>query len=191
MAKKKAMKRAPKKATKKLQKASKRKLRRFVEPKLTALSVGDKAPDFTLVDAERVARSLSEFLGKKTVLAFFPGAFTGVCTREMCAFRDSIARLGELDGQVVGVSVDSPFANKSFAIQNSLSFVLLSDYERKVVKQYDVVLPNFAGLQGYAVAKRAVFVLDKDGIIRYKWVLDDPGVEPNYEDIMKALVSIS
>ena len=155
-----------------------------------ALRIGDKAPDFALVDADKKQRSLSEFLGKKTVLAFFPGAFTGVCTKEMCTLRDSMSRFNELDAQVVGISVDAPFSNKAFATQNNLQFPLLSDYTRSAAKAYDVVLNDFAGLTGYAAATRAVFVLDKTGIIRYSWVTDNPGVEPKYDDVSTALAAI-
>jgi glutaredoxin-dependent peroxiredoxin len=155
-----------------------------------AVRVGDKAPDFTLVDGDKKPRSLSEFLGKKTVLAFFPGAFTGVCTKEMCTFRDSMSRFNEMSAQVVGISVDAPFSNKAFATQNSLQFPILSDYGRSAVKAYGIVLDNFAGLTGYAAAKRSVFVLDNGGIIRYAWVSDNPGVEPNYDEISKTLSSI-
>jgi peroxiredoxin len=154
------------------------------------LRVGDKAPGFTLIDGDRKPRSLSEFLGKRTVLAFFPGAFTGVCTKEMCTFRDSLSRFNELKAQVVGISVDAPFSNKAFATQNNLQFPILSDYSRSTVKEYGIVLNDFAGLTGYAAAKRSVFVLDEGGVIRYAWVTDNPGVEPNYDEISKALSSI-
>jgi peroxiredoxin len=155
-----------------------------------AVRVGDKAPDFTLVDTDKKARSLSEFLGKKTVLAFFPGAFTGVCTKEMCTFRDSMSRFNELNAQVVGISVDAPFSNKAFAAQNNLQFPILSDYGRSAVKAYGIVLDDFAGLTGYSTAKRSVFVLDKGGVVRYAWVTDNPGVEPNYDEVSKSLSSI-
>jgi peroxiredoxin len=154
-----------------------------------ALKVGAKAPAFTLVDTEKKPRSLSEFLGKKTVLAFYPGAFTGVCTKEMCSFRDSLANLTSLNAQVVGISIDSPFANKAFADQNKLAFPLLSDYTRKVVKQYCGLQKDFAGLKGYTAAKRSVFVLDASGKVKYAWISENPGVEPNYDEIKKALAS--
>jgi peroxiredoxin len=153
--------------------------------------VGQKAPDFTLPDTDRNLRKLSEFLGKKLVLAFFPGAFTSTCTMEMCTFRDSITRLSELKAQVVGVSVNDPFSNKGFAERNLLTFPLLSDYNREVVRLYGIELKNFAGLKGYSVAQRSVFILDKDGIVRYRWVSDDPGKEPNYTEIEAALAQIS
>jgi peroxiredoxin len=155
-----------------------------------AINVGDKAAVFTLNDTEKKQRSLTEFLGKKTVLAFFPGAFTGVCTKEMCALRDSMSRFNTMDAQVVGISVDSPFANKAFATQNNLQFPLLSDYGRETIRLYGIELNNFAGLQGYVAAKRSIFVLDKAGIVRYSWITDNPGVEPAYDEISKALEAI-
>jgi peroxiredoxin len=154
-----------------------------------AAKVGDKAPDFTLYDTEKKPRSLKEFLGKKTVLAFYPGAFTGVCTKEMCTFRDSLSRFNALNAQVVGISVDAPFANKAFATQNNLQFPLLSDFNRTALKAYGIVHEGFSGLNGYSASKRSVFVLDKDGIVRYAWISDNPGVEPNYDEVTKALSS--
>ncbi len=154
-----------------------------------ALNVGAKAPDFTLVDTDKKPRSLSEFLGKKTVLAFYPGAFTGVCTKEMCTLRDSMAELNSIDAHVVGISVDSTFANKAFAVQNHLSFPILSDFNRDVTKKYAGVYQDFGGVKGYTAAKRSVFVLDAKGTVKYVWVTEDPGVEPNYGDIKKALAS--
>ena len=155
-----------------------------------AVTIGDKAPDFTLPDTEKKPRGLSEFKGKGTVLAFYPGAFTGVCTKEMCALRDSMSRFNDLGAQVVGISVDSPFANKAFSSQNGLQFPLLSDYSRETVKAYGVVLNDFGGLTGYTAAKRSVFILDKDGIIRYAWITDNPGVEPDYDALTKAVASL-
>jgi peroxiredoxin len=155
-----------------------------------AVKVGDKAPDFTLYDTEKKLRSLKEFFGKKTVLAFYPGAFTGVCTKEMCALRDSLASFESLNAQVVGVSVDSPFANKGFAEHNRLSFPLLSDLNRAVSKTYCGLFENFAGLTGYAVPNRSIFVLDVHGTVKYVWISDNPGQEPNYEGINKFVGSM-
>ncbi len=151
------------------------------------LKVGDKASEFTLMDTDRKPRSLGEFLGKKVVLAFYPGAFTSVCTREMCTFRDSLSKLSGLNAQVVAISVDSPFANKVFAEQNKLNFPVLCDYKREVSKQYSGVYENFAGLEGYSASKRSVFVLDKNSIVKYSWVSEDPGKEPNYDEVAKVL----
>ncbi|MBI5475588.1 MAG: peroxiredoxin [Ignavibacteriales bacterium] len=155
-----------------------------------ALTIGAKAPDFKLLDTERKERSLSEFLVRKTLLAFYPGAFTGVCTKEMCAFRDAMANFNNLDAQVVGISVDGPFANKAFAEQNKLTFPLLSDYTAEISKKFGGIHEDFAGMKGYNASKRAVFVLDKNGIVKYAWISDNPGVEPPYEEINKSLNSI-
>ncbi len=155
------------------------------------IQVGDKAPDFTLPDVDMKPRSLHEFLGQKVVLAFFVGAFTSTCTKEMCAFRDSMARLTDLDAQVIGISVNDPFSNKSFAEKNRLPYPILSDYKREVIKRYGLELPDFAGLEGYVVAKRSIFILDEKGVVRYMWVSDNPAVEPNYEEVQQALAEIT
>lgn len=156
-----------------------------------AAEVEDKAPDFELLDVERNKRTLSEFSGSKLVIAFYPGAFTSVCTQEMCALRDSLARFNEMNATVVGVSVNDPFSNKAFSDQNQLNFPLLSDYARRAVTDYDVALEDFAGMNGYTAAKRSVFIVDGEGTIRYKWVSEDPGVEPNYDDIAEKLREIA
>ncbi len=154
---------------------------------MTMVEVGKRVPEFTLFDYELKKRSLSEFMGKKLVLAFFPGAYTGVCDKEMCALRDALAKLGKLDAQVVAVSVNDPFSLKGFHEDNALTFPLLSDYTRETVKAYGVELPDFAGLKGYSVAKRSVFILDADCVLRWKWVSNDPGVEPDYAEIERQL----
>jgi len=151
------------------------------------IEVGQKPPDFQLPDQDKVIRSLKDFSGKKTVLAFFPGAFTSVCTREMCKFRDSAQPFIDFGAQVVGISVNDPFTNKAFAEVNGLKFPLLSDYMKKTVKNYDVFHDDFAGLKGYTAAKRSVFILDEAGRVRYKWISEDPGKEPNYEEVMRQL----
>ncbi len=156
-----------------------------------SLKIGDKAPDFSLQDTELKKHSLKEFQGRKVVLAFFVGAFTSVCTKEMCAFRDAMARLINLKAQVIGISVNDPFSNKEFAEKNKLTFPILSDYNRETIKAYNVQSPDFAGLKGYTAAKRSIFVLDKQGIIRYIWVTEDPLIEPNYKKIEEALEKIN
>ena len=156
-----------------------------------AVEVGQKAPDLAIPDVERVVRSLKDFAGKKVVLAFYPGAFTPVCTRELCTFRDSLNRLEGLGAQVIGISVDTPFSNRAFAVQNHLNFPVLSDYNREVCRLYDVLLSDFAGLKGLTAAKRSVFVLDRDGFVRYKWVSDDPTKEPDYSEITRAVEQIA
>ena len=156
----------------------------------TKIKVGEKAPDFTLPDVNKNPRSLHEFLGKKIVLAFFVGAFTSTCTKEACAFRDSMAQLIDLNAQVVGVAVTDPFSNKAFSEKNRLPFPVLSDYRREVIKQWKLELPDFAGLKGYTVAKRSIFILDQAGFVRYVWISEDPSVEPDYGEIQKALEKI-
>jgi peroxiredoxin len=152
-----------------------------------SLAIGQKAPDFQLPDQNRTQRSLKDFAGKKTVLAFFPGAFTGVCTREMCNFRDSMHQFSNVQAQVVGISVNDPFTNKAFADSNKLEFPILSDYTRETIKKFNAYHNDFAGLKGYTAAKRSVFVLDDKGTLRYTWISDDPGKEPNYEEIKNTL----
>ena len=157
----------------------------------TKIKIGDEASDFTLPDVDKKPRSLKEFLGKKIVLAFFVGAFTSTCTKEMCEFRDSMARLIDLNAQVIGISVNDPFTNKAFSEKNRLPFPILSDYKREVTRTYEVELPNFAGLNGYTVAKRSIFIIDSKGIVRYVWVSDNPAVEPNYQEIQNVLQQIT
>jgi peroxiredoxin len=149
-----------------------------------SVNVNQKMPGFQLYDQDKKQRSLEEFQGKKIVLAFFPGAFTSVCTRELCTFRDS---LQNLPGQVVAVCVNDPYTNKAFAEANRLQFPILSDYSRETVKKLNIVHNDFAGLKGYTAAKRSVFVLDTSGVVRYKWVSEDPSKEPNYQEIKTAL----
>jgi len=133
---------------------------------------------------------LTDFLGKKTVLAFFPGAFTSVCTKEMCTFMDSMQVLNSLNAQVVGISVNDPFTNKAFAEANRLQFPILSDYTRDTIRKFSVFHEDFAGLKGYVAAKRSVFVLDSNGTVRYRWVSEDPGKQPDYEEVKKVLAEI-
>jgi peroxiredoxin len=152
-----------------------------------SVEIGQKLPEIQLHDQDRKQRSLNEFLGKKTVLAFFPGAFTGVCTKEMCTFRDS---LQSLPAQVVGISVNDPFTNKAFAETHQLQFPILSDYARETIKKLNIFHNDFAGLKGYTAAKRSVFILDEKGVVRYKWVSEDPLKEPNYEEIKTTLTKL-
>lgn len=148
-------------------------------------SVGDRAPEFTLYDADRNKRSLSEFRGRPVVLAFFPGAFTGVCDTEMCTLRDSMSRLIQANAAVIGISVDPPFVLKEFATKYSLPFVLLSDFDRNISRLYGVLFENLGGIEGYHTSNRAVFILDGEGIIRYVWIASPtPAVEPPYDEVI-------
>jgi len=152
-----------------------------------SIRVNENPHDFKLPDQNKVMRSLKDFSGKKTVLAFFPGAFTSVCTREMCAFRDSMGPYLDLGAQVVGISVNDPFTNKAFAEQNALPFLILSDYMRDTVRKYGLFHEDFAGLKGYTAAKRAIIILDENGKVRYMWISDDPNKEPEYDEIVRQL----
>jgi glutaredoxin-dependent peroxiredoxin len=149
---------------------------------------GEKAPTFTLNDSDRKPRSLQELLKPKgaTLLAFFPGAFTSVCTKEMCKLRDDLAEFSKINAQVVGIDVNDPWTNKAFAEKNGLTFPILSDYNRDIVRMYNVFHNDFGNLKGYTVAKRSVFILDQNGVVTYKWVSDDPSKEPNYDELKKA-----
>ena len=151
------------------------------------MSLFNELPDFHLYDQNLVVRSLKHFKGQKTVLAFFPGAFTDVCTRELCVFRDSMESMREFGAQIVGICVNDPFTNKAFADAYKLPFVILSDYTRETIKKYNVFHEDYAGLKGYTVAKRSIFILDQEGKLQYKWITQDPGVEPDYNQITREI----
>ena len=153
-------------------------------------NVGSKAPDFTLPDPDLSMKSLQDFKGKKVVLAFFPAAMSPVCTKEMCSFRDSFQELSDAGAQVVAVSIDGPFANKQFTAMHNLNFQVLSDYARDAVRKYGVVMPDLLHVKQYNAAKRSVFVIDPNGTVKYKWVSDNPLIEPNYDEIKQVIKTI-
>lgn len=154
-----------------------------------AAEVGSKAPDFTLVNQDREPATLSKQLGgANIVLAFFPAAFSGTCTKEMCTLRDSMTQLNNMGAAVYGISVDTPFALKAWATEQKLNFPLLSDFNKEVIRQYDVVNPDMIGLKN--IAKRAVVVIDKAGVICYREVLDDARNEPDYGKLKQALAGL-
>jgi peroxiredoxin len=152
--------------------------------------VGNKAPDFTLVNQNRESVTLSEQLKSgNVVLAFFPGAFSGTCTKEMCAFRDSMTNFRNVKAQVLGISTDTFFVLKAWDDHLKLGFPLLSDYNKDVIKTYGVVNPDMVGLKN--IARRAVFVLDQRGTIQYREVLDDARNEPDYGKLNEALAKLA
>ena len=153
-----------------------------------AADVGSKAPDFTLTNQDRQPVTLSEQRGRPVVLAFFPAAFSSVCQKELCTFRDSLARLGQARAQVYGISVDTFFTLKAFHDQQKLSFPLLSDFNKQAIRDYGVFNEDMIGLKG--IAKRAVFVIDKDGVVRHREVLEDARNEPDYERVFSALATL-
>jgi peroxiredoxin len=148
-----------------------------------SVDVGSVAPDFTLMNQDRQPVSLSAQRGQPTVLAFFPAAFSSVCTTEMCTFRDQMAGLSSLKGQVLGISVDTFFALKAFHDAERLTFPLLSDFNKEVIRAYGVFNEDMIGLKG--IAKRAVFVIDRDGVVRHREVLDDARNEPDYAKVFE------
>ena len=153
------------------------------------VNVGDKAPDFELIDTELKPRKLDEFKGKKTVLSFFVAASSPVCETELCTFRDSWKEIQDMGAQVIAISNDGPFANKAFAEKHNFNFPVLSDYKSKAIRDYDVLMPDLLHVKDYNAAKRSVFIVNEDGTIGYKWVSDDPLKEPNYQEIKDHLKS--
>ncbi|HEY6359707.1 MAG TPA: peroxiredoxin [Vicinamibacterales bacterium] len=151
-----------------------------------AVDVGAKAPDFTLPNQNREQVTLSEQLKRgPVVLAFFPAAFSGVCTKEMCTFRDSMAELNKVSGTVLGVSTDTFFTLKAWGDQQKLAFPLLSDYNKEVIRKYGIVNPDMIGLKD--ISKRAVFVIGRDGTVKHREVLDDARNEPDYGKVTQAI----
>lgn len=154
------------------------------------LNVNDVAPDFTLKNTNKEDVSLSQFNDKTVVLAFYPGAYTGVCDTEMCTLQDNLKAFDELEATVLGISVDSPWANGGFSKQYNLEFELLSDFNREVIKSYDVVFEGLGGIEGYTCANRAVYIV-QNGVIKYAWEASpNPGVEPDYDDIKNTLQNL-
>jgi peroxiredoxin len=152
------------------------------------LRLGQRVPDFSLPDSNKQERKLSEFTQKgKMVLLFFPFAFSGVCDKEMCVFRDGAAKFNSPSVQTVGISVDSVFTLKVFAQTYNLQFPLLSDFNKKVSRAYGVLHETWVAHGYKGVSKRAAFVLDGRGILRYKWVTDAPSNEPPYDEVLAAL----
>lgn len=150
-----------------------------------AIRVGTHAPHVTLFDTDRKAVTIPEH-GKVTVLAFFPAAFTSVCTRELCTFRDAIADYQNLAATVYGISVDSPFALAEFKKQQNLPFQLLADHRHEAIRAYDVVFENLANVQ-FTAATRSVFVIDARGNVSWEWVSKVPSDEPSYDEVKAAV----
>ena len=150
--------------------------------------VGSKAPDFTLTNQDREPVTLSAQRGRPVVLAFFPAAFSSVCSKELCTFRDRLDRLNQANAQVFGISVDTFFTLKAFQADQKLTFPLLSDFNKQVIRDFGVFNEDMIGLKG--IAKRAVFVLDRDGVVRYREVLDDARNEPDYEKVFTTLAAL-
>ena len=152
-----------------------------------SVDVGSKAPDFTLMSDDRQPVTLSALRGRPVVLAFFPAAFSSVCTKELCTFRDSLAQLNRANAQVFGISVDTFFTLKAFHDHEKLTFPLLSDFNKQVIRDYGVFNEDMIGLKG--IARRAVFVIDKDGVVRWKVVNPTPQAR-DLTEYSKALAAL-
>ena len=151
------------------------------------LKKGDQAPDFSLTSDEKTTISLSDFKGENVVVLFFPLAFTGVCTTELCTMRDDITTYKNLDATVLAISVDSPFTLEQFKEQQNLNFSLLSDFNAEASAAYGALYDDFVlGMKN--VSKRSAFVVDKSGVIQYAEVLESAGDLPNF-DAIKATLS--
>lgn len=155
-----------------------------------AVKVGEKAPAFTLISSDKAEVALENYKGKNVVLLFFPMAFTGVCTTELCTMRDDIVNYNNLDAQILAVSVDSPFTLDKFKSDQNLNFPLLSDFNKDVSRNYGALYEEFVlGLKG--VSKRSAFVIDKEGTVRYAEVLESAGDLPNFDAIKQALAELN
>ncbi len=154
-----------------------------------ALKVGDQAPDFKLFNTEKAEINLADYRGKNVVVLFFPLAFTGVCTAELCQMRDDIATYSGLNAEILGISVDSIFTLGKFKAEQSLPFNLLSDFNKETAQAYGAYYDTFVfGMQG--VAKRSAFVVDAAGVIKYAEVLESAGDLPNFDAVKATLESL-
>ncbi|HYF30307.1 MAG TPA: peroxiredoxin [Chitinophagaceae bacterium] len=150
------------------------------------LSIGQRAPAFSLFNSSKERVNLDDFKGRKVVLLFFPQAFTGVCTKELCSVRDNIAAYNNINAQVLGISVDSVFTLNKYKQEQSLNFPLLSDFNKEVSAAYGSLYDNWVfDMKG--VSKRSAFVIDEEGIIRYAEVLENAGEIPDFGKINEAL----
>ena len=151
------------------------------------IETGTKAPEFTLYNSEKTKVSLSDYKGKNVLLLFFPLAFTGTCTKELCGVRDNISQYNNSNAEVMGISVDSLYTLSKYKEEQQLNFQLLSDFNKDVSAAYGSLYHTFGyGMQG--VSKRSAFLIDKEGIIRYAEVLENATEIPDFEAIQKTLL---
>jgi peroxiredoxin len=154
------------------------------------ITVGQPAPAFSLYNSSKELVSLADQAGKKVLLLFFPFAFSSVCTAELCAVRDSMGQYESLNAEIFGVSVDSLYCLAKFKEDKQLGFQLLSDFNKEVSASYGALYETFSyGMRG--VSKRAAFIVDPGGIIRYAEVLENSGHQPDFDKIRTVLESIS
>jgi glutaredoxin-dependent peroxiredoxin len=155
-----------------------------------SITIGQTAPAFELFDTDKNKVSLADFSGKNVLILFFPQAFTGVCTKELCMMRDDIARYNNANAQVIGISVDSLFTLNRFKEDQNLNFPLLSDFNKETSAAYGCLYEVFA-FEMKGVSKRAAFVVDKSGAIRYAEVLESAGDLPNFEAINEVISELA
>ncbi len=157
-----------------------------------AVTTGTTALDFTLFDSDKNPVSLSSFKGEKNVLLlFFPVAFTGVCTAELCSVRDDIGNYDNDNTAVLGISVDSVFTLEVFKQQQNYNYPLLSDFNKEVSTKYDTIYESFTGMDMHGVSKRSAFIIDKSGVVQYAEVLDNAGEMPDFDQIDKKLAELA
>ncbi len=149
------------------------------------ISIGQQAPEFSLPDTDKVLHTLGQYKGKNVLLLFFPFAFTGTCTKELCGIRDDISRYNNANAEVLGISIDTHFTLKKYKEEQQLNFPLLSDFNKGAITAYDIAYNEFIGMKG--VAKRSAFLIDKEGIVRYAEVLENASEIPNFDAINEVL----
>jgi peroxiredoxin len=155
-----------------------------------ALEIGQKAPEFSLYNSDKNKVNLADFKGKKVVLLFFPQAFSGICTSELCSVRDDIGRYEQADAQVIAISVDSVNALNRFKQDQNYNFPLLSDFNKETSRAYDAIYEQWV-LDMKGVSKRSAFVIDREGMIRYAEVSESPADLPNFDAVNTILAQIA
>ena len=155
-----------------------------------SIQKGQQAPDFSLFNSEKQKVTLAEQKGKNVVILFFPLAFTGVCTAELCSVRDNISSYNNTNAQVFGISVDSLFVLDKFKTEQNLNFPLLSDFNKEAAKAYGVLYETFPAFEMAGVSKRAAFVVDKEGVVQYAEVCATPGDLPDFAAIQDTLATL-
>ncbi|MEO5892748.1 MAG: redoxin domain-containing protein [Ferruginibacter sp.] len=156
-----------------------------------AIEIGQQAPDFSLYDSEKNKVLLGDYKGKNVVLLFFPLAFTSVCTKELCNVRDNITLYNNANAQVFGISVDSLFTLNKYKVEQNLNFPLLSDFNKDASTAFDVLYETFPSFEMHGVSKRAAFVIDKDGIVKYAEICATPADIPDFGAIKTTLDSLN
>ncbi|HET9826218.1 MAG TPA: redoxin domain-containing protein [Chitinophagaceae bacterium] len=150
------------------------------------IKIGQQAPDFSLYDSDKNKVTLSELNGQTVLLLFFPAAFTGTCTKELCSVRDNIRMYNDVNAKVFGLSVDMIYSLAKYKDEQKFNFTLLSDFNKAASAAYDCLYKTFSyGMKG--VSKRSAFVIDKNGVIQYAEVLENASDVPNFRRIQETL----